>query len=67
MTEPLFIHPDFGLFPRGIYYPQNLPSIVTVHALDVKPGMTVVDMCASPGGKSAHIAALLANTVKGRD
>ena len=43
------------------FYPQNLPSVVAVHVLDPKPGETVLDMCAAPGGKTTHIASLMRN------
>lgn len=38
---------------------QNLPSIVCGHVLDPQPGDTVLDMCASPGNKTTHIAELM--------
>ena len=42
-------------------YAQNLPSIVAVLALAPRPGERVVDLCACPGGKTTHIAALMRN------
>jgi ribosomal RNA methyltransferase Nop2 len=30
-------------------------------ALDVQPGQRILDMAASPGGKTSHIAARMAN------
>lgn len=41
---------------------QNLPSIVAGHALAPAPGSRVIDMCSAPGGKGAHLAALMRNT-----
>ena len=41
---------------------QNLPSILTVHQLDIGPNDKCLDMCAAPGGKTTHIATLLAKT-----
>lgn len=40
---------------------QNLPSTLVGHVLDPKPGETILDMCAAPGGKSAHLASLVGN------
>lgn len=40
---------------------QNLPSVCVAHALDPRPGDAVLDMCAAPGGKTAHLASLMGN------
>lgn len=53
--------PSFDLLPKACFFPQNLPSFLAVLELDVIPGMKVLDMCASPGGKASHIAAQLDN------
>jgi len=38
---------------------QNLPSMVAAHALmPILAGTRVLDMCAAPGGKTTHVAAL---------
>lgn len=62
VDERCWAMPAFHLLPESLFIPQNLPSIIAVRELDVQPGMTVLDMCASPGGKSSHIAALLQNS-----
>ena len=38
---------------------QGVPSTVCGHVLGVRPGDTVIDLCAAPGGKSTHMAALM--------
>lgn len=59
MTEPLWSHPPLeSLFPE-ILVPQNIPSAYDVHVLGPRPGECVCDMCAAPGGKTTHIAALM--------
>ena len=51
-------------FKLGQYEVQDIGSQRVAHALQVEPGMTVVDACAGAGGKTLHLAALLGN--KGR-
>jgi len=46
----------------GLYYMQEPSAGCVIEALDPKPGMRVLDLCAAPGGKSGHIAARLAGT-----
>ena len=46
----------------GSVHVQALPSIAVSLALSPKPGERVLDLCAAPGGKAAHIAALMENT-----
>jgi hypothetical protein len=41
---------------------QNSPSTVAAEALGAEPGMHVLDMCASPGGKTCAIACSMQNT-----
>lgn len=40
---------------------QNLPSILVSHCLELRPSQTILDMCAAPGGKTCHVASLVAN------
>jgi 16S rRNA C967 or C1407 C5-methylase (RsmB/RsmF family) len=40
---------------------QNLPSILVAHALNPQPRDIILDMCAAPGGKTAHLASLVDN------
>lgn len=48
-------------YKNGLFHIQGLSSAHCVQALDVKPGMTVIDLCAAPGGKSFSIAELMNN------
>ncbi|XP_050299786.1 tRNA (cytosine(72)-C(5))-methyltransferase NSUN6 [Anthonomus grandis grandis] len=56
-----------GCPPLGDFLPpnwallQNIPSIVCVQALNPQKGELILDMCASPGNKTTHIAALVEN------
>jgi len=43
----------------GMFYIQEAVQTFPVLVLDPKPGETILDMCASPGGKCTHIAALM--------
>lgn len=61
MTERRLQLPSFYNLPRAALIPQNLPSILAVAELKVEPYQTVLDMCASPGGKTSHIACLMQN------
>ena len=45
----------------GLIYSQSLPAMLVSRILDPRPGETVVDMCAAPGGKATHIAQLTGN------
>ncbi len=45
-------------FSEGLIYPQSLPAMYVSRQLDLKPGELVVDLCASPGGKTSHIVEL---------
>jgi 16S rRNA (cytosine967-C5)-methyltransferase len=48
---------------RGLIYIQDQASQLVSLLLDAKPGHRVLDLCAAPGSKSSHIAALTENTV----
>lgn len=46
----------------GYIHPQALTSCLAGIALSPHPGAYLLDMCAAPGGKSAHCAELMDNT-----
>jgi NOL1/NOP2/sun family putative RNA methylase len=50
------LHP---LHQAGLYYIQEPSAMYVAEALDVHPGHHVLDLCASPGGKSTQITAKL--------
>ncbi len=47
------------LFREGYFTVQGAASQLVGHALAPRPGSTVLDLCAAPGGKSTHLAALM--------
>jgi NOL1/NOP2/sun family putative RNA methylase len=46
----------------GYYFIQDASSMIPPLVLDPKPGEKTLDMCASPGAKTTHMAALMGNT-----
>lgn len=51
-------------YKEGLYSLQNISSQKAVQLLAAKPGDTVIDMCAAPGGKSCGIAERMGNKGK---
>lgn len=47
------------LFAAGAVHPQSLSSSLVARVVDPQPGERVLDLCAAPGGKTAHMAALM--------
>jgi 16S rRNA (cytosine967-C5)-methyltransferase len=47
------------LFARGLVMPQSRGSMLVARTLAPRPGERVLDMCAAPGAKSTHLAALM--------
>ncbi|KAA8526194.1 hypothetical protein F0562_008067 [Nyssa sinensis] len=59
MNNRVFKLPSFHDVLEGEIFLQNLPSIITAHALDPQQGERILDMCAAPGGKTTAIAILM--------
>ncbi len=49
---------------EGLIYIQDEASQLVSLLLDVKPDQRILDMCAAPGSKTSHIAALTQNQAK---
>lgn len=49
-------------FRDGYFIVQGLSSQLVAHALSPAPGSRVLDLCAAPGGKTTHLAALMNNS-----
>lgn len=48
-------------YKKGLFHVQDLSSQLCCRVLAPKPGETVLDICASPGGKSATAAQMMNN------
>jgi 16S rRNA (cytosine967-C5)-methyltransferase len=59
--QNIFKHPAFK---EGLFEIQDASSQLVGAALEVEPGMRVIDACAGAGGKSLHLAALMENKGK---
>ncbi len=49
------------LHHAGTYYVQEPSAQAVAQALEITPNLRILDLCAAPGGKSTHIAALMQN------
>ena len=56
--QPYDVHGS-ALFERGQLMPQSRASMLVARALDPQPGERVLDLCAAPGAKTTHLAALM--------
>ena len=58
-----------GSFQEGLFYVQDISSMMVAEYAAPKEGDIVIDVCAAPGGKSLHIAEKLHGTgqVQARD
>jgi 16S rRNA (cytosine967-C5)-methyltransferase len=46
-------------FEQGALMPQSRASMLVARAVDPAPGERVLDLCAAPGAKTTHLAALM--------
>ncbi len=53
-----------GSLRQGFFYVQDPSTLLAVRELGVKPGESVLDMCAAPGGKLTYAAQLMGNQGK---
>ena len=49
-------------FSQGLFFVQDISAMKVAQFLKVEKSNAVLDMCAAPGGKTTHIAELLADT-----
>lgn len=50
---------NLSAFHEGLFQVQDESSQLVSHILQVEPSMKVLEVCAAPGGKTTHLAALM--------
>jgi 16S rRNA (cytosine967-C5)-methyltransferase len=58
LRTPYDVHGS-PLFEEGLVMPQSRGSMLVARAVDPRPGERVLDLCAGPGAKTTHLAALM--------
>jgi len=58
LDEPFDVHGS-PLWRDGAFIAQSRAAMLVGRALDPRPGERVLDLCAAPGGKTTHLAALM--------
>jgi 16S rRNA (cytosine967-C5)-methyltransferase len=64
LKEALIVEEPFDaygspLWSEGAFTAQSRAAMLVARALDPQPGDSVLDLCAAPGGKTTHLAALM--------
>src|SRR4051794_35267101 len=64
--DALILNAPFDAFAsceweQGLFMPQSRAAMAVGRLLDPQPGERVLDLCAAPGGKTTHLAALMRN------
>ena len=49
-------------FNQGLFYVQDVSSMISVDAMGIKPNQYIIDVCAAPGGKAITAALSLKKT-----
>lgn len=57
LRGPFDVHGS-DLYAAGALMPQSRAAMLVSRALEPRPGEGVLDLCAAPGGKATHLAAL---------
>jgi 16S rRNA (cytosine967-C5)-methyltransferase len=58
LDGPFDLHGS-GAWGSGAILAQSRAAMMVARALDPQPGERILDLCAAPGGKSTHLAALM--------
>lgn len=53
---------DNLLFKNGMITVQDESSMLVAPSMELEQGLTVLDLCSAPGGKTAHISDIMNNT-----
>jgi 16S rRNA (cytosine967-C5)-methyltransferase len=61
LDEPFDLHGS-PQFERGELMPQSRASQLVSRVAEPRPGERVLDLCAAPGAKASHLAALMENS-----
>lgn len=62
VVEGAFDAHGHPLYRGGAYVTQSRAAMLVGRAVDPQPGERVLDLCAAPGGKTTHLAALMGDS-----